>query len=392
MKKYFVGLLWILIAGCKEKYNPAFTAPSTGYLVVEGLINNGSDSTIIELSRTNKMGSVQKQYEKDAMVQVEGNDNSIFKLAEIVNGGGATGRYSAQLNLNNLNQYRLRIKTLTGKEYLSDFVEVKITPPIDSISWQRENGNGLQLYVNTHDPQNKTYYYQWDYQETWEFHSAYRAVLKFNTIPSPRGPIPYLAFIDSTTFGPDTTIFKCWKSSVSNQLLLGSSAKLSEDRIYKPFLFIPRGDRKMSVLYSIYLKQYALTKTGYGFLSKMKKNTEENGTVFDPQPSELRGNIHCISDAYEPVIGYISVSSIAVKRIFISNGQLTNWNYTSDCVEASVKNNRDSIAEAFGSGSIPTGILDMTMAGNTINHFGMSAPECIDCTISGTNIKPLFWP
>jgi len=385
MKKHFFGLLVLMITGCKEKYDLPFTSPATGYLVVEGVINKGPKSTVIELSRTNKLSSSQKQYEKGAKVQVEGDDNSFFNLTETGN-----GTYTAALNLNSLKKYRLRIKTTAGKEYLSDFAEVKITPPIDSISWQKEN-EGIQLYINTHDPQSNTKYYQWNYEETWEFHSPYRSVLKFVTRVGPFGTlVADIAYINPITHNSDTSIFKCWRSAASTQIIIGSSAKLSQDLIYKPFLFIPGEDQKISVLYSVNVKQYALTKTGYEFLEKMKKNTEENGSIFDPQPSQLTGNIHCVTDADEPVIGYVNISSVEEKRFFISKSQLPYWNYKTGCEEDVVKNNTDSITESWRSGAVPTDVL--TLFNNSIVYFGATTPACINCTLSGTNVKPVFWP
>jgi len=385
MKKICCGLLVILIAGCKEKYQLPFTTPDTGYLVVEGVIDIGPNSTIIELSRTNKLSSTKKLSEKGATVKVEGDDNSSFNLTEI-----STGRYAATLNLQSLKKYRLRIKTLTGKEYLSDFEAVKVTPPIDSIGWQAEN-NGVQLYINTHDPQNKTIYYQWDYQETWEFHSAFRSVLKFVTKPGPFGTlVADIAYKDPVTHGTDTTILTCWRSAASNQIIIGSSVKLSQDIIYKPFIFIPSDDRRISVLYSIQLKQHALTKPAYEFLEKMKKNTEENGSIFDPQPSQLQGNIHCITDVNEPVVGYVSISSVEEKRLFIDHTQVPFWHYRTPCEEDIVKNNTDSITESWRSGSVPT--TGLVFIGSFISYFGTTTHDCIDCTLSGTNVKPAFWP
>lgn len=387
MKKLFYSLLVILGAGCKEKYTLPFEVPPTGYLVIEGVINTGPDSTYLEISRTNKINSNQKQYEKGAVVQLEGNDNSSFKFSEI-----STGRYATSFILNSNKQYRLRVKTLSGKEYLSDFVEVKITPPIDSVTWKYEN-NGVQLYTNTHDPQNKTIYYQWDYKETWEFHSPFLSVLKFNTRTGPNGRIiPYLAYKDSTTYSNDTTIFKCWRSGLSNQILIGSSARLSKDLIYLPLLFIPQGDIRLSVLYSINLKQYALTKNGFEFLEKMKKNTEETGSIFDPQPSALIGNIHCLSDPNEPVVGYLNISSIAQKRLFISKSQVPQWRYDSGCEEVKIPNHPDSIFDVWSAGWEPTVVLEFTLGSGRIAYFGTTTRECIDCTTSGTNIKPVFWP
>ena len=387
MKKFIFFLLIVVIASCKEKYKLPFEQPDTGYLVIEGVINCGQDTTSIELSRTNKVNSTQKQYEKGALVKVEGSDNSTAQLVE-----RGTGVYTGQLNLSISKQYRLRIKTAAGKEYLSDFVDPKITPVIDSISWKRESDGGVRLHFNTHDAQNNTRYYKWDYAETWEIHSEYRSTLEFFTEVTSSKPIITIGYRDSVTYGPDTLIFKCWTFANSTNLLIGSSARLSSDIIYElPFLRIPPGDRKISELYSIYVQQYALTKEAYEFLEKMKKNTEQNGSIFDAQPSQLKGNIHCVSIPDEPVIGFISVSTVTKKRLFISKAEVPSWNYDSGCQEEKVLNDADSIADAKNSGGIPTNPLVLSPRG-AIVYFGVSSPACVDCTTTGTNIKPVFWP
>ena len=378
MRKLFYFLLVLFSAGCKEKYELPAISPVTGYLVVEGVISPGPEPTVIELSRTSKTDATQKQFEQGATVQVEGDDNSTQLLSEI-----SAGNYSATLALNSSRKYRLKINTAGGKEYLSAFVEVKTTPAIDSVSWQRES-NGVTLQMNTHDPQNNTRYYRWDYKETWEFHSPYRKYLIYTSSTS----IGYWDLISGLS---DTSIFKCWRSANSNNILLGSSAKLSDDVIYKePFLFIPAGDRKLSVLYSIYVRQYALTKEAYEFLEKMKKNTEGTGSIFDPQPSQLNGNITCVTDPAEAVIGFVSVSTVTDKRIFIRNNEVPGWNFINSCTEGKVRNDPDSIDVASGAGLVPTDVLETN--GFAIVYFGVTSRGCLDCTLSGTNVRPPFWP
>jgi hypothetical protein len=39
----------------------------------------------------------------------------------------------------------------------------------------------------------------------------------------------------------------------------------------------------------------------------------------------IAGNIHSLSNSSEPVIGYISASTIPEKRIFIDHSSLTDW-------------------------------------------------------------------
>ncbi|TWI97064.1 uncharacterized protein DUF4249, partial [Mucilaginibacter frigoritolerans] len=57
-RKFLLYLvLTIVVISCKKPYNPpVITAPGS-YLVVEGVINAGSDSTIIKLSRTVNLSS-----------------------------------------------------------------------------------------------------------------------------------------------------------------------------------------------------------------------------------------------------------------------------------------------------------------------------------------------
>ena len=148
--------------------------------------------------------------------------------------------------------------------------------------------------------------------------------------------------------------------------------------------FIPQGSIKLGVKYSILVKQYALTADAFNFLEDVKKNTEQTGSVFDPQPSALKGNIHSISNPGEPVIGFIRVCNEQTKRIFIRNSELPGWDYHSPCFEDTVLNDPKSIEQADGSGLVPTRFI-------SLSKFLATYKNCIDCTLSGTNIKPPFW-
>lgn len=168
---YFKKTTYIIIASalaltcCTKPYNPPGIKSVTGYMVVEGVINAGNDSTKFRLSHTIALSSDSSIAPvTGATVTIQGNDNSSYVLT-----GNSSGIYSAPpLNLNATKTYRIDIKTTDGKEYQSDYVPVKITPAIDSVSTVIKS-SGLQVNVNTHDPANNTRYYRWDYTETWEF-------------------------------------------------------------------------------------------------------------------------------------------------------------------------------------------------------------------------------
>lgn len=381
MKNSWLLLMLILIYSCKDKYVIPEIAPATGYLVVEGNINGGNTTTTIALSRTTTLTSNTRVYEQGATVSVEGKDGSSFSLAEI-----AAGSYSINgLNLDNNQTYRLHIKTSNGKEYLSDYVPVKTTPPIDSISWIRES-DGVRIYVNAHDDAAKTRYYLWDFSETWEIHSAYLSVLDYD-LTNPGQPT--IRYIDSVTYSYVKDIYTCWVNQNSTTLELGSTAKLSQDKVYIPLVFIPNTARQLSVLYSMLVHQYALSKEAYEYLDKMRKNTESTGSIFDPQPAALAGNIHGVSDPNEMVIGYVNVSSMEEKRLWISKDEVPLWGYTPGCSQLEVQNQPDSVKQAYSNGYIPTTVAKSP---GISSFYVTQARTCIDCTLSGSNIKPSFWP
>jgi Domain of unknown function (DUF4249) len=387
MKHYFKAavtssIFILLLAGCRQTYDPKVEAKNIRLLVVEGFLNSGQGPTNIRLSRTADLKDTMIKPELGAQVSVEGDNGSSFTLTGITSGDYTI----AQLNLNNSVKYRLHIKTTDGKEYVSDYSSVKFAPPIDSITWQRENG-GLTLYINAHDAQNATKYYQWKYEETWEFHSAFYNSLKYLVDPVSNSIIGLeYKNIDHSA---DTTIYKCWNTINSSSIILGSTEKLTSDVIYLPVQFIEPHSEKLSVLYSLNLRQYAISQKEYLFLQKMKKNTEQLGSLFDAQPSELSGNIHCLTDPSEIVIGYLEITEEQIKRIFIDNSQVPDWNYDPGCYTIEIDNQPDSIAK-YGYNVVPT--VPAKVGPFSIISFYASPLKCVDCTLRGVHQKPYFWP
>jgi hypothetical protein len=385
----------MIVTGCKKPYNPPVIANNANYLVVEGVINSGADSTIITLSRTIPLASTAgPKPEVNAQVAVESEQGVSLPLPEL-----GKGRYgSGSLNLNTGGKYRLRIKTNEGREYLSDFVENKNTPDIDSITYKVQN-NGVQFYVNTHDPQNATRYYRWDFDETWKYVSFHQSAWKYEN----GGPVYRLPNII-----PADNIYECYKTQSSHQVLTTSTTKLAEDVVYmQPIDFIGASSGKISFGYSILLRQYALTPEAYNYWELLKKNTEQLGSIFDAQPSSSPSNIHNVTNPDEPVIGYVSVCSIKSKRIFVDHYYIDLFvpyylqpPDAEACVLQAISVDPSEsfsfrLAEAVGSGENIL-VNSISAPGNPIILGYTYAPkECVDCKAKapfGTNVKPSYWP
>jgi len=384
-------LVTAIFAGCKKPYNPPAVSVTNNYLVVEGVINSGSDSTVIKLSRTvNLASAVTVNPVLHAALTVESDQNNSYALSETTHGNYV----SAGLNLDNTRKYRLRIKTPDNRQYVSDFVPVKVTPPIDSIGFNITSidGAGIQIYANTHDPNNTTHYYRWDYDETWRFHSLYTSYYYSIGVPVP------------VTYFPLRTaaqrVDSCFGNDVASNIVLGSSAKLTQDVINQaPIISIASTSEKIETKYSILVRQYALTNDAYIFWQNLKTNTEKLGSIFDAQPSQINGNIHNTNNATEPVIGYISVSTVQTKRIFITRAQLpasweTVYPYTCGIDSNYFSNPRSGGNDVLLSLlRIPNSNIPLypMFKGNSVIGF-LSAPiDCADCTIRGTTQQPGFW-
>jgi hypothetical protein len=386
--KLFLIMLLMLISaiGCKKPYNPPATTTNYGYLVVEGLINTGADSTIIKLSRTNTIGTNAKTLnpELNATVTVEDNQGKSYPLKNAGNGNYVSPGLKASIN----NQYRLRILT-GGKQYLSDFTQAKASPAIDSISHDY-TGTAENIYSYTHDPLNNTRYYRWEYQETYLYIS----------------PVATMYHFDGTGISllkPEGQVTTCYISDSSSHVILNSSAKLTNDIItHNPITQIPFTTDKLKIRYSILVKQYALTADAYNFYTALAKNTEDLGSIFDAQPSQLVGNIHNTSDANEPVIGYIGAGTISQMRVFIDRSQIPPTSIGVDysyCLTSSISyhaSQLDPLPQIITNGSeYPIDSIHRSLYSvkpiDSLFTITYATPQCVDCTLKGSNKKPAFW-
>ncbi|GGG06941.1 DUF4249 domain-containing protein [Pontibacter amylolyticus] len=376
-KNPIVWLVMLLVSGCVDPYFPEVKESGSSFLVVNGFLNANGPTTI-QLLRSQSLNDTEAPpAEENATVIVESENGERFGLH-----GTGYGTYRhPNLQLRADSKYRLYIRTRSGSEYASDYVEVKTSPAIESVNWKAEGGE-VKIYVNSQDPNNSTHYYKWDYEETWQFRSALYSVLIYEN-----GQVRFRE-------PSDVPIAYCWKSDNSTRVEIGSSVKLSEDRIsnYR-ILSIPYNSEKISMKYSILVKQYALTREAFEYLEMLKKNTENIGTLFDPLPSQLTSNIRSLSNPDETVIGYISATTMETKRIFVSSRDLPrDWRlYYPSCEVDTVMISSGQVQERFTGGYlIPVDEIYSPTSPVAIGYtYGTRA--CVDCTLQGTNVKPAYW-
>ena len=389
------GLLSVLtvlsLAGCISEFQPVGVSDTAGILVVDGLIiDNGQ--TVIHLSRSIKVEDQFKTeavYVQNAHIQLIDESNNTIAVAgpQIVDGSLVPGTYviNDEISFNAGMKYALDIR-IGNSHYQSDFVSPVHTPEIDEVTWSINEDNSMDIMVSTHDPSNSTNYFFWRFEEVWEYTAALYARVRYD--PVTKTVIPQSINGDNRYY--------CWHYDNSKSLLYGSSDRLSETIVKDQKIHqIPANDSRFCSLYSILVKQYAIEKEAYDYFENLQRNVDKSGSLFAPQPTETEGNLQCLSDPDEPVIGYIAIAKEVTYRQFIDMEKLNLFRHDNVCRLV----NPDGTDAGF---FIPTReIRDMPTAHD--QGFGIYqvigtnyrcfTSKCVDCTVlGGTKNKPDFWP
>jgi hypothetical protein len=423
MKKPLSYLLPALILtgmiSCKKVFNPHLNTVTTNFLAVDGPIISG-DSTFITLSRTTSLSdTTQNKAELKATVAIEDDQAKLYPLTE-----QGKGKYVLGItNFITARKYRLNIKTTNGKIYQSDFVPMKISPPIDSIYFKQNGDTNVTFYVNAHDATDNTRYYRWDYKETWSVVPFYQAFYEYKN-----------GAIVPIVTGSADDLTTCYKTDLSNQIFIGSSDKLANDVITdQPIGSLAAASEKIAHIYCMQLRQYALTADGFNYYQNLKTNTEQLGSIFDAQPSTLNGNIHCITSTTDVVIGFVSASTVTNRQYalhyndiplrvpaFYGGNFFLNLNsiYSGSTITANYFPN-PSIYDCTlnSSGAFTTWFLSLEPGatfttrinralakgdslliapgppGQTPTGYYYAPKQCVDCRFKGgTNIRPAYFP
>lgn len=373
---------WILLAtllgyGCIEPYDPPLRNEDVDLLVVDGFLNTTDDRAVVSLTHTLPVKSTDMiPAESGALVWIEDEEGTAFVLTETT-----AGRYEGDVaGAGTHSSYRLSIRTFGNREYTSEFVHVIETPPIDSITYAVDQ-NGVQFAVNTHDDSGLSRNYRWTFEETYEYNAAFNSLFMFEGEAVVYRP-------------PEQSTFTCWRTNLSTDIIVGSTKHLEESIVsHFPLVFLPKESAKISVEYSLLVRQQALGDEAYDYWVNLERTTEHLGGLFDPLPSEVRGNMRSITDPSETVIGLFNAGTVQEQRIFVKRNELPRelvgvYRRDTRCALDSIFNNE--LPEVYRP---TTYLVDAIYGmGPFILGYTSSVRACVDCTSAGgTTQRPHFW-
>jgi hypothetical protein len=391
-----VGALSISLGGCITEYNPPL-GDFAELLVVEGIITDGE--TTIHLSRStgiyNDPLSTTEYVDPtiyDAQVWVESEDGKRFDVDY------STSGYVIRMgDLDESTRYRLCI-TWEGEDYASDWRSPQRTPPIENVYFHQEYfGAPVEVRLDVAGESGDSGYYFWRYEEEWEIRASINASHYFSSSEGNYTSMSLGLYLDSNSDDDPTNdlssfkypghvspFYYCWKYGRSRELLLATTEHLTENKLRGRVLYeIDSQNDRLSYLYHTRILQYSIGSDAYYYYSNQKKNSDDTGSIFSPIPSEMVGNISCLTSPDIPVIGFVEVSRGSTREEYLDGRPF--YTYRDECV---ILTSDKAIEDAgYSVYSFYPIVYDPMMAPE------FTTIDCIDCRrMGGSKSRPSWWP
>ena len=290
-------------------------------LTVEGLIHTGQGPHAISLTRSDTYGSVFEGLVRPvtgATVVVRDNEGKIIFLTE---GQEARGSYftPADFRAEIGKSYTLQIQTVDGKVYTSLPERVESAPVIEDITiktvtvpveGETTPRSGVQLISEINDPSDQNNFYFW----------------RLGSVVHVLEARPDL-FVDreTRTPAPKDCCSVCYRTEATgNQsLFIAQDDNFNGLNTRIPAGFIEDNGLRFVSTLRVDLNQYAVSQEAFRFLRLVKQQAEISGSIFDPPPATIRGNMISLDNPEEVVLGYFMAAGESSKRIYINKSDLT---------------------------------------------------------------------
>lgn len=315
-------LLLLSAASCVDPYAYPFEEVSDN-MVVEAALTTLPGPQQVRLSATRNIYNRDNRsvlYIKGARVSVIDSDGLEHEYLEKGNGYYfSDAAFSAVVG----KSYRLKIVTAEGVEYQSDSELAAGTTEMTDIEarYQRksernargvyESVDGFSIAARVNDAPDQRNYYLLRMKITYKVLTHPESYQVFDTglgryVPAPK---------------PCCNI--CWITEQLPEFVVYGDQTISGQKNAE----VPLGyfeARSKYFFEKVYFEvtQYTLSSGGYAFWKSLADLKFKQGTLFDPSPAELPGNIHNTADPEEQVIGYFTVSGVSTAGSFISNHQI----------------------------------------------------------------------
>ena len=325
MLKRLIYLLLLLPMACVDPYE--VNVPNGAQLLtVEGIISTGPGPHAITLTRSATYGSIFEGLIRPvslATVVVRDNEGNVTFLTEGVDAKGSyftPANFRAQVG----KSYTLQIQTAEGKVYTSTPEQVEAVPAIQTLDIRTVTiptegsdvpKSGIQLVVGIKDPGDQNNFYYWKNGP---------AVYVLETNPELYTPRPTPQNPNRTPQPKDCCNI-CYRYEAGNNqsLFVSNDDNFNGLNTKITASFIADDGLRFINKFRMDLKQYSISQGAYRFLRLVKQQAEISGSIFDPPPATIRGNMLSLDNPDEVVLGYFMAVGETSRRIYVDKNDLT---------------------------------------------------------------------
>ena len=140
------------------------------------------------------------------------------------------------------------------------------------------------------------------------------------------------------------------------------------------------------------LGQGALDEDTFLYWNNIQENSQNQGSIFSPTPSQMQGNIRCLTDPNIQVIGWVNASREAEAEVYYDNGLEHFYSgRTNSNVDIQELTNPADFYYYYLHGFYPFDVIPEMMGNPPIYEWVLKS--CVDCRNSGgTKNRPADWP
>ncbi|MFT4849732.1 MAG: hypothetical protein ACI83B_002278 [Sediminicola sp.] len=373
--------LLALIVSCVEE----IPIESDGFekaIVIEGSITNELKQHQIKLSQVFEIDSIGPNPLSGATVKVTGTTEYFFEETEPGN-YVSVDSFAAQTGIN----YQLYILA-NGEEYKSEPLQLPETSSVGQLTSNRINyrgDDGVAITLNNQTSTGAAKFYRYEFTETFKFNANY---FKSNDIVIEDGVALEVPKLKEE--------YTCYRTDESQEIILASTNSLSEDIVNDLLItFIDAKDPKLSLRYSVLVKQYVISSEAYNYYEILKELSGSDNLFSQSQPGFFPSNMTNINNSNENVIGFFEVSSVSTKRTYFNYEDFYDpenirprlvpfaaCEVTFPSLDLLIEQIENDRVRWFKSPLIPN---------KPEGSYFVVAKRCVDCTVFGSNEKPEFW-
>ena len=410
----FFGVIVCAFNACIEPFNPDIGGGDQ-FLVINGVVTDEEGYQYAEISLTSSYNDREYMPVNDCEVKIIDGSGNEFTMENY-----SAGKYRTWIEQQYLqigNRFKIEVISNDGKKYESEFDTLLPCPDIDDIYYEYQeiipddpdelSGQGIQLYIDFDATGDFASNYRWEAIETWEYRSEERIHIIYNGIEFSDSEYK----LDIRFLNPENrndakqmdSLYTCWKTANVKDIFTYTSRQKRDMKVIGlPLYFVTNKENKLHLKYSILIRQLTLSDVAFGYWNQLQTQSQETGGLYETQPYELEGNMKCIDNENETVIGFFSVSSVKSKRLTTSVHLNRNDYYCADIIEG-----WDNLLVYLWGGTpgqlplpnveLPDTPLYLHPFYTQLNElrkdtFSLIDQSCIDCRLKGgTLTKPDYW-